>query len=169
MYFSSRKFLSSSHVRRNDVVFLIFLSKGEECRKNKEDLEAKVYETLLSQVNHIFVLTSLRVSECFLKDNLNSIDGPNIFWSKYRYFICDAVVFLQVWSLLTGFCHKPTDVSTAFKNIAKILGSALTDQKNLRQLVIQALRNLINTAEEGKAENFNDCLHIHLFQDFLLV
>ncbi|XP_066913339.1 RRP12-like protein [Clytia hemisphaerica] len=76
--------------------------RGEECRKNKEDLEAKVYETLLS----------------------------------------------QVWSLLTGFCHKPTDVSTAFKNIAKVMGSALTDQKNLRQLVIQALRNLISTAEE---------------------
>lgn len=103
--------IMKDHIKETELQYFVdeFLpiaahlrQKGNECRANKQDLEAKVYETLLT----------------------------------------------QVWSLLTGFCRKPTDISTSFKNIAKILGTALMEQKDMRQLVIQALRTLINSTDQ---------------------
>ncbi|XP_071947906.1 RRP12-like protein [Antedon mediterranea] len=61
----------------------------------------------------------------------------------------------QVWSLLPGFCKNPTDLCTAFKDIARILGSALSDRPDLRKDVCAALRHLIthNTEnEKNKSE-----------------
>jgi len=48
----------------------------------------------------------------------------------------------QIWALLPGFCTNPTDLPMSFKNIAKILGTALMDQQDLRPVVLQALRIL---------------------------
>ncbi|XP_047128483.2 RRP12-like protein isoform X1 [Hydra vulgaris] len=72
--------------------------KALKCRAINQDLEAKVYETLQS----------------------------------------------QIWALLPGFCNNPSDLSSEFKNIAMILGTALTEQKELRSVVLQALRMLIS-------------------------
>lgn len=72
--------------------------KALKHREEKEDLEAKVFETLL----------------------------------------------LQIWGLLPGFCTTPTDLSDSFKNIAKILGIALSDRADLRPVILQALRALVN-------------------------
>lgn len=72
--------------------------KAMKCREINQDLEAKVLETLLS----------------------------------------------QIWSLLPGFCTNPVDLKEAFPNIAKILGTAMNDRKDLRAFVLQALRTLIS-------------------------
>ncbi|XP_070541212.1 RRP12-like protein [Ptychodera flava] len=61
----------------------------------------------------------------------------------------------QMWSLLPGFCTNPTDLCQSFKNIARILGSVLTDRPDLRPDVCSALRLLISKNvdnEENKAE-----------------
>ncbi|XP_073729478.1 RRP12-like protein [Misgurnus anguillicaudatus] len=61
---------------------------------------------------------------------------------------------LQIWTMLPGFCTKPTDLAS-FKNIARSLGMALSERPDLRLCICQALRALINKScetEEEKAE-----------------
>ncbi|XP_077114405.1 RRP12-like protein [Ranitomeya variabilis] len=61
----------------------------------------------------------------------------------------------QIWTMLPGFCTRPTDVAACFKNIAKTLGMIILDRPDLRLTACQALRTLINKgceAEEDKAE-----------------
>ncbi|GAA6107350.1 RRP12-like protein [Tachysurus ichikawai] len=62
---------------------------------------------------------------------------------------------LQIWTMLPGFCTKPTDVVDSFKGIARSLGMAITECPDLRMCIYQALRTLINKScdtEEEKAE-----------------
>ncbi|XP_033632668.1 RRP12-like protein [Asterias rubens] len=61
----------------------------------------------------------------------------------------------QLWSLLPGFCKDPVDISPAFKGIARILGSALSDRPELRYDVCAAIRHLVTRnldKEENRAE-----------------
>ncbi|OCT70055.1 RRP12-like protein isoform X2 [Xenopus laevis] len=61
----------------------------------------------------------------------------------------------QIWTMLPGFCTKPTDVVDSFKGIARSLGMAIGDRPDLRLTVCQALRTLINKgceADSDKAE-----------------
>uniref|UniRef100_A0A8C1D3Z4 Ribosomal RNA processing 12 homolog n=1 Tax=Cyprinus carpio carpio TaxID=630221 RepID=A0A8C1D3Z4_CYPCA len=58
---------------------------------------------------------------------------------------------MQIWTMLPGFCTKPTDLLASFKGIARSLGMALNDRPDLRLCICQALRTLINKKEE-KAE-----------------
>ena len=55
----------------------------------------------------------------------------------------------QVWSLLPGFCTEPIDLEQSFRPIARILGTALNERQDLRAIVCQALRLLI----EGNKDN----------------
>lgn len=50
----------------------------------------------------------------------------------------------QVWTLLPGFCTRPTDVLGAFKGLARTLGMAISERPDLRPTVCQALRTLIH-------------------------
>lgn len=50
----------------------------------------------------------------------------------------------QIWTMLPGFCTKPTDVVSSFKGIARSLGMAITERPDLRMCIYQALRALIN-------------------------
>lgn len=62
---------------------------------------------------------------------------------------------LQIWTMLPGFCTKPTDLISSFKNIARSLGMAISDRPELRMCVYQSLRTLIYKScetEEEKAE-----------------
>ncbi|NP_001025447.1 RRP12-like protein [Danio rerio] len=62
---------------------------------------------------------------------------------------------MQIWTMLPGFCTKPTDLLVSFKGIARSLGMALNDRPDLRMCICQALRTLINKScetEEEKAE-----------------
>uniref|UniRef100_A0A8C2F0Z8 Ribosomal RNA processing 12 homolog n=1 Tax=Cyprinus carpio TaxID=7962 RepID=A0A8C2F0Z8_CYPCA len=62
---------------------------------------------------------------------------------------------MQIWTMLPGFCTKPTDLLASFKGIARSLGMALNDRPDLRLCICQALRTLINKScetEEEKAE-----------------
>ncbi|XP_052468820.1 RRP12-like protein isoform X1 [Carassius gibelio] len=62
---------------------------------------------------------------------------------------------MQIWTMLPGFCTKPTDLLASFKGIARSLGMALNDRPDLRLCICQALRTLINKScetEEAKAE-----------------
>ncbi|XP_035673332.1 RRP12-like protein isoform X4 [Branchiostoma floridae] len=61
----------------------------------------------------------------------------------------------QIWSALPGFCTRPTDLAQSFKGIARILGSAITDRPDLRNMVLLALRTLLSKStdsEENKKE-----------------
>ncbi|EDO48743.1 predicted protein [Nematostella vectensis] len=57
---------------------------------------------------------------------------------------------LQIWSLLPGFCTRPTDVVQSFKSVARILGVALTERSDLRLIVCQALRILVSKSEKAE-------------------
>lgn len=61
----------------------------------------------------------------------------------------------QIWTMLPGFCTRPTDVAACFKNIAKTLGTIILDRPDLRLAACQALRTLISKGcetEPDKAE-----------------
>uniref|UniRef100_A0A8C1CWC5 Ribosomal RNA processing 12 homolog n=1 Tax=Cyprinus carpio carpio TaxID=630221 RepID=A0A8C1CWC5_CYPCA len=65
------------------------------------------------------------------------------------------LVYIAIWTMLPGFCTKPTDLLASFKGIARSLGMALNDRPDLRLCICQALRTLINKScdtEEEKAE-----------------
>ncbi|XP_060581938.1 RRP12-like protein [Ruditapes philippinarum] len=62
---------------------------------------------------------------------------------------------LQIWSMLPGFCTRPTDLAQSFKGIAKVLGTAISEREDLRMDVMASLRKLINqsiTNDDAKAE-----------------
>ncbi|XP_071336805.1 RRP12-like protein [Trachinotus anak] len=62
---------------------------------------------------------------------------------------------LQIWTMLPGFCTCPVDLLTSFKGMARTLGMAVNERPDLRLIVCQALRTIINkscTTEEEKAE-----------------
>uniref|UniRef100_A0A8D2DAC7 Ribosomal RNA processing 12 homolog n=1 Tax=Sciurus vulgaris TaxID=55149 RepID=A0A8D2DAC7_SCIVU len=61
----------------------------------------------------------------------------------------------QIWTLLPGFCTRPTDVAASFKGLARTLGTAISERPDLRVTVCQALRTLITkgcAAEADRAE-----------------
>ncbi|KAM7385637.1 hypothetical protein PAMP_001711 [Pampus punctatissimus] len=62
---------------------------------------------------------------------------------------------LQIWTMLPGFCTCPVDLLVSFKGIARTLGMAINERPDLRLIVCQALRTIINkscSTEEEKAE-----------------
>ncbi|XP_053168440.1 RRP12-like protein isoform X3 [Hemicordylus capensis] len=58
----------------------------------------------------------------------------------------------QIWTLLPGFCTHPTDIVASFKGLARTLGMAISDRTDLRLIVCQALRRLINKGCQTDAE-----------------
>ncbi|XP_037660690.1 RRP12-like protein isoform X2 [Choloepus didactylus] len=58
----------------------------------------------------------------------------------------------QIWTLLPGFCTRPTDVATSFKGLARTLGTAVSERPDLRVTVCQALRTLITKGCEAEAD-----------------
>ncbi|NWI52355.1 RRP12 protein, partial [Calyptomena viridis] len=58
----------------------------------------------------------------------------------------------QIWTLLPGFCIRPTDVLGAFKGLARTLGMAISERPDLRPTVCQALRTLIHKGCETDVE-----------------
>ncbi|VFV46161.1 Hypothetical predicted protein [Lynx pardinus] len=58
----------------------------------------------------------------------------------------------QIWTLLPGFCTRPTDVAASFKGLARTLGTAISERPDLRVTVCQALRTLITKGCEGEAD-----------------
>nr|XP_032825258.1 RRP12-like protein [Petromyzon marinus] len=61
----------------------------------------------------------------------------------------------QVWSLLPGFFTNPVDLVPAFRGVARVLGTALTERPDLRMLVCQALRTLVGkgcSSDDERAE-----------------
>uniref|UniRef100_A0A2K6CT20 Ribosomal RNA processing 12 homolog n=1 Tax=Macaca nemestrina TaxID=9545 RepID=A0A2K6CT20_MACNE len=58
----------------------------------------------------------------------------------------------QIWTLLPGFCKRPTDVATSFKGLARTLGTAISERPDLRVTVCQALRTLITKGCQAEAD-----------------
>uniref|UniRef100_A0A023GCH0 Hipothetical protein n=1 Tax=Amblyomma triste TaxID=251400 RepID=A0A023GCH0_AMBTT len=56
----------------------------------------------------------------------------------------------QIWSLLPGFCTRPTDFKESFPRIAKTLGTYLVDRPYLRLDIMSALRHLISSDIENE-------------------
>ncbi|KAK8775267.1 hypothetical protein V5799_031383 [Amblyomma americanum] len=50
----------------------------------------------------------------------------------------------QIWSLLPGFCTRPTDFKESFPRIARTLGTCLLNRPYLRIDIMSALRHIIN-------------------------
>lgn len=67
-------------------------------------------------------------------------------------------VFLaQIWTMLPGFCTKPTDLVASFKGIARSLGMAITEYPELRMCIYQALRTLIyKSCETGRCGHLSE-------------
>ncbi|CAG9770255.1 unnamed protein product [Ceutorhynchus assimilis] len=71
------------------------------------------------------------------------------------------LLYLQLWNLLPCFANHPTDIKSEFKSMAKLLGMAISDRKELRLSVMSALRKLIQGAKEN--ENKEDLEEISRF------
>lgn len=59
----------------------------------------------------------------------------------------------QIWALLPCFCNSPTDLKDNFKVIAKVLGTAIGEYKDLRLDAMSALRKLIMSSQEAANED----------------
>lgn len=55
----------------------------------------------------------------------------------------------QLWALLPSFCNNATDIAQSFKSIARILGMAISQRKDLRMSVMASLRKLITKSVES--------------------
>ncbi|XP_034940350.1 RRP12-like protein [Chelonus insularis] len=63
----------------------------------------------------------------------------------------------QIWALLPSFCNNPSDIKDSFKSIARVLGMAISDRKDLRLSVMASLRKLINkSVENDKKEDVEE-------------
>lgn len=62
------------------------------------------------------------------------------------------LLYMQLWNLLPSFCNHPTDVKENFKSIAKILGTVLSEKKDLKLSVMASIRKLISNAKETEDE-----------------
>ncbi|XP_017778728.1 PREDICTED: RRP12-like protein [Nicrophorus vespilloides] len=62
------------------------------------------------------------------------------------------LLYLQLWNLLPSFCNSPIDISASFKGVARILGVAISEHKELRLAVMASLRKLITSAKETENE-----------------
>uniref|UniRef100_A0A6P7FHR4 RRP12-like protein n=1 Tax=Diabrotica virgifera virgifera TaxID=50390 RepID=A0A6P7FHR4_DIAVI len=71
------------------------------------------------------------------------------------------LLYLQLWNLLPCFCSQPKDIKDSFKTVAKVMGTAISDKKELRLAVMAALRRLISYAKES--ENQEDLQEISRF------
>jgi ribosomal RNA-processing protein 12 len=71
------------------------------------------------------------------------------------------LLYMQLWNLLPCFCNHPTDIKASFKSVAKVLGTAISDRKELRLSVMASLRKLIASAKES--ENQEDIAEIARF------
>ncbi|RZC36936.1 RRP12-like protein [Asbolus verrucosus] len=71
------------------------------------------------------------------------------------------LLYMQLWNLLPCFCNHPTDIKDSFKSVAKVLGTAISDRKELRLSVMASLRKLIASAKES--ENKEDIAEISRF------
>ncbi|XP_014218682.1 RRP12-like protein [Copidosoma floridanum] len=60
----------------------------------------------------------------------------------------------QIWALLPSFCNNPPDIKTNFARIAKILGTAISERKDLRLSILSSLRKLIQKSVDNA--NVND-------------
>ncbi|XP_063236769.1 LOW QUALITY PROTEIN: RRP12-like protein [Bacillus rossius redtenbacheri] len=58
----------------------------------------------------------------------------------------------QLWALLPRFCDGARDVPQSFKGIAKVLGTAIAEHKDLRISVMSALRKLVTGGQEAGDE-----------------
>lgn len=57
-------------------------------------------------------------------------------------------LYIQIWELLPSFCNNPPDLAENFSRIARLLGTALTDNPTLRPVVCSSLATLIRTADD---------------------
>ena len=56
-----------------------------------------------------------------------------------------------MWSLLVGFCRQPRDIPVSFPCLARILGTALNTQPELRVTIATSLKQLVDSSrDKGK-------------------
>ncbi|EFA84340.1 hypothetical protein PPL_03418 [Heterostelium album PN500] len=60
------------------------------------------------------------------------------------------ILYNQIWDLLPGFLNQPTDLPSAFKNIARLIGSSLQDDVELRSVICTAFTNMLNHLVESR-------------------
>ncbi|XP_074031653.1 RRP12-like protein [Leptinotarsa decemlineata] len=71
------------------------------------------------------------------------------------------LLYLQLWNLLPCFCNHPKDIKANFKSVAKVMGTAISDEKDLRLAVMASLRKLIASAKDS--DNSEDLEELRRF------
>ncbi|XP_069140254.1 RRP12-like protein [Argopecten irradians] len=100
-----------------------------------------IYNTELGFFTSYFLPLAAKFRQRALEDNAgDSVVVKKSYEALHR----------QIWSMLPGFCTKPTDLSQSFKTIAKVLGTAISDWPELRMEVMSSLRKLINQSKEDE-------------------
>jgi len=70
----------------------------------------------------------------------------------------------QIWSILPSICNDASDVKDNFKHIAKLLGTAISDRRDLRLSAMAALRKLIIKATRNiERDNTDDIAELARF------
>lgn len=106
----------------------------------KENIQYATLEYFLKEILPLTVICQAQINQLS-----NYHDGVGM--HSYE------LLYMQLWNLLPSFCNYPTDVKDNFKSIAKILGTILSEKKDLKLSVMASLRKLINNAKEIENED----------------
>ncbi|ELU03860.1 hypothetical protein CAPTEDRAFT_226490 [Capitella teleta] len=60
------------------------------------------------------------------------------------------ILQMQIWSLLPGFCTRPTDLLVSFKKLARVLGSAVQERMDIQSDILASIRKLVNQNLENE-------------------
>lgn len=97
-------------------------------------LRDNIQNTNLAFFNEYFLPLAAR---CLKRSNDSEKAKDKIGHKTYE------VIVYQIWSLLPGFCNNPTDLKDSFQTLARILGTELSNRKEIRLDILTSIRHLI--------------------------
>jgi len=98
-------------------------------------LRDNIQNTKLAFFNEYFLPLAAR---CLKRSNDSQAKNDKIGHKTYE------VLVYQIWSLLPGFCNNPTDLKESFQSLARILGTELSNRKEIRLDILTSIRHLIS-------------------------
>ena len=105
-------------------------------------LRENIRHTELSHFTEYFLPLAAR---CLSRSTQAGQQGDSVAHKTYE------VLVYQIWALLPGYCNCPTDLTTSFKGLARILGVQLGQRKEIRLDILSSLRQLIARNTENEA------------------
>ncbi|CAI4228562.1 unnamed protein product [Auanema sp. JU1783] len=93
-------------------------------------LRVNIHNAPLSLFASFFLPLAIKIHR-----RLSSLDGlPQRLYNTLQ---------MQIWELLPSFCESPSDLEKSFPDLAPVLGAALNERKDLRLIILSAIRRAL--------------------------